>query len=262
MTFRFVVKENHMKTNKIVLIVVVALLYGYTNCRSQTSGFSLLNSDDKRSKALVKHLALPMTLCLSGVILNSGDSKNKFQSNVRSVFKGFRTHADDYLQYAPIIGVYTGELLGYKAQNNYWDRTKYLAMSEISMGIVVNVLKYTTKQLRPDNSSYNSFPSGHTAQAFTCATAMFMEYKDSNLWYASSGFLFAAATGALRMVNNRHWLPDVLLGAGVGTLSTSLIYYFKPFREWNPFEKTPIKSVSINPGINNNVQFGISIKLN
>jgi hypothetical protein len=42
-----------------------------------------------------------------------------------------------------------------------------------------------------------NIPSGHTAIAFTNATLLFQEYKDSNLWYASSGFVFATATAIL-----------------------------------------------------------------
>ena len=35
---------------------------------------------------------------------------------------------------------------------------------------VVHGLKKLTHQLRPDNSRNNSFPSGHTVQAFAAAT--------------------------------------------------------------------------------------------
>jgi membrane-associated phospholipid phosphatase len=52
--------------------------------------------------------------------------------------------------------------------------------------------------------------SGHTAIAFTNATLLFQEYKDSNLWYASSGFVFATATAILRIANNKHYSSDVL----------------------------------------------------
>jgi membrane-associated phospholipid phosphatase len=53
------------------------------------------------------------------------------------------------------------------------------------------------------------------------ATLLFQEYKDSNLWYASSGFVFATATAILRIANNKHYSSDVLAGAGftVGNFS-------------------------------------------
>jgi membrane-associated phospholipid phosphatase len=59
----------------------------------------------------------------------------------------------------------------------------------------------SSKEERPDGSNNLSFPSGHTAIAFTNATLLFQEYKDSNLWYASSGFVFAN-THILRIANN------------------------------------------------------------
>jgi membrane-associated phospholipid phosphatase len=76
---------------------------------------------------------------------------------------------------------------------------------------VVQITKNLVKEERPDGSNNLSFPSGHTAIAFTNATLL-QEYKDSNLWYASSGFVFATATAILRIANNKHYSSDVLAG--------------------------------------------------
>jgi membrane-associated phospholipid phosphatase len=65
--------------------------------------------------------------------------------------------------------------------------------------------------------------------AFGNATALFLEYKGDNIWYASSGFLFATATGVLRVANNRHWSGDVFTGAGLGIGITTLVHYWNPF---------------------------------
>ena len=81
---------------------------------------------------------------------------------------------------------------------------------------IVKTMKHTFKEERPDGSNQFSFPSGHTATAFTNAAVIFYEYKDANIWYASSGFLFAATTGFLRIANNKHYTSDVLAGAGIG----------------------------------------------
>ncbi len=48
-------------------------------------------------------------------------------------------------------------------------------------------------------------------------------------WYGVAGYSIAGATGALRMMNNKHWFSDVLAGAGVGILSTKLTYFVYPF---------------------------------
>ena len=44
-----------------------------------------------------------------------------------------------------------------------------------------------------------------------------------SIWYAIGGYTTATAVGALRILN-KHWLPDVLAGAGIGILSTNLVY--------------------------------------
>lgn len=89
----------------------------------------------------------------------------------------------------------------------------------------VNALKYTTKETRPDNSSNNSFPSGHTATAFMCATILHKEYGMISPWFSIGGYTFAGLTGITRQLNNRHWIGDVLVGAGIGMISTDLGYF-------------------------------------
>lgn len=57
------------------------------------------------------------------------------------------------------------------------------------------------------------------------AMMMHKEYGDRSPWYSISAFTVATATGISRILNNRHWLSDVLAGAGIGILSTELGYY-------------------------------------
>ena len=78
--------------------------------------------------------------------------------------------------------------------------------------------------MRPDGSTYNSFPSGHTATAFVGAEFMHQELGWHSPWYSFAGYTMATATGILRIANNRHWLGDVIAGAGIGMLTTKLSY--------------------------------------
>lgn len=97
------------------------------------------------------------------------------------------------------------------------------------MGVTVTGLKSITKVERPDDSSNNSFPSGHTANAFMGAEFLFQEYKDVSVQCAVSGYAVAAGTGVFRMYNNnRHWLTDVVAGAGIGILSAKAGYWLFP----------------------------------
>jgi len=58
---------------------------------------------------------------------------------------------------------------------------------------------------------------------------LWQEYKDVNIWYGISGYVVATGTGLFRMYNNRHWLSDVIMGAGIGILSTKVAYWAYPF---------------------------------
>jgi hypothetical protein len=98
-------------------------------------------------------------------------------------------------------------------------------MSYAIMAGFVNVIKNTAKEMRPDGSSANSWPSGHTATAFVGATLLHKEYGlTRSPWWSVAGYGVATATGVMRVLNNRHWISDVMSGAGLGILSTELGY--------------------------------------
>ena len=104
------------------------------------------------------------------------------------------------------------------------------ATSYLTMGILVNGLKYTVREPRPYNPNVrNSFPSGHTATAFMGAELVRMEYKDASVWYGLSAYVVASGIGVLRVWNERHWATDVLAGAGIGILSARVAYWLLPF---------------------------------
>lgn len=180
----------------------------------------------------------PVGLGLISVDLLRDSTKYGLQKIVRSVVADtFRTHADDYIHYVPVVTMYTADLFKVPARNTVWNQTKFLIMSEaITSGIVLS-LKYGLGIQRPNNGARNAYPSGHTSQAFVQSQVLFNEFRDTAPLLAASGFLFSIPTGILRVLNNRHWVPDVLLGAGIGMLVTNTIYYFEPLKDWNPFKK-------------------------
>ncbi|HTF19487.1 MAG TPA: hypothetical protein VK658_15525 [Chryseolinea sp.] len=78
----------------------------------------------------------------------------------------FSNHLDDYLQFAPIAGVYGLNLAGVKGKNDLANRTALLIKSELIVGVLAYSLKRITAVPRPDTGEPTSMPSGHTAQAF------------------------------------------------------------------------------------------------
>lgn len=85
-------------------------------------------------------------------------------------------HADDYIQYLPVVSNIGLEFLGAKAKHSFKERLIATATSYLAMGIMVNGTKLTIHEKRPDSPARNLFPSGHTATAFMGAELVRMEY--------------------------------------------------------------------------------------
>lgn len=181
-------------------------------------------------KLTYKSFIIPVSLITIGAILKSPSTQTSIQETARTTFGAdFQTEADNYLQFLPAAQALTGNFLGFESKHGLKQIATNLLISNVMVGGVTYIAKTAVHDLRPDGSSYNAFPSGHTATAFNNATLLFLEYKDSNICYASSGFLFATTTGVLRMANNRHWSGDVVAGAGIGIAIGTIVNYWNPF---------------------------------
>ncbi|HYM93481.1 MAG TPA: phosphatase PAP2 family protein [Chitinophagaceae bacterium] len=191
----------------------------------------------------IRSLTLPVSLIAYGFVTLDQPALKRLnvstKNEIREDHPRFRTHIDNYIQYSPAFAVYGLNALGVKGKNNFRDRTMLFLISEFFMGASVTLLKKVAHQLRPDSSDYYSFPSGHTATAFAGAEFLRQEYKDVSPWIGYAGYGIATITGILRMYNNKHWLSDVITGAGFGILSTRAAYWIYPsvkrklFREKN-----------------------------
>lgn len=174
-----------------------------------------------------KSMIAPASLITTGLLVIDEDefiSRTHIleERNENAIF--FNRHIDDYLQYAPAVAVFGLNTLGVKSKNTIVEETILLVKSELLMSAIVYTLKQTTDIQRPDGSTYNSFPSGHTAQAFVAATFLHKEYGHKSVWYSIGAYGAATTVGCMRVLGNRHWLSDVFVGAGIGILSTELVY--------------------------------------
>jgi membrane-associated phospholipid phosphatase len=137
----------------------------------------------------------------------------------------FKTGIDDYTQFfgpAMVVGLKLG---GYEGRSDWPRLLASAGMSYAIMAGFVNGIKYTAKEMRPDGSTANSWPSGHTATAFVGASLLHKEYGlTRSPWWSVAGYGVATATGVMRVLNNRHWISDVMSGAGIGIMSTELGY--------------------------------------
>lgn len=192
---------------------------------------SLKVKEVKQLEFNAKKLIIPSVLIGYGVAgLFSNDIKSlnvKIRDHIVAQNHD-KTTIDNYMQYVPAASVYVLGAVGIKGKNSLRDKTIILATATLIAGLTVSSLKTITKVERPDGSADNSFPSGHTANAFMGAEFLYQEYKESSMWYGVSGYIVATSTGVLRMYNNRHWLTDVAAGAGIGILSTKAAYWLYP----------------------------------
>lgn len=169
-------------------------------------------------------------LFVAGIIAKS--EKKSFRQDYentsarsRLIKYNFHNELDNYTQFAPMI-LSTGlNLAGVEGRSSFGRYLVSGVMSYAIMAAIVNPIKYTAKEMRPDGSTRNSWPSGHTATAFVSATILHKEYGlTRSPWYSVAGYGIATMTGVMRVLNNRHWVSDVLSGAGIGIFSTELAY--------------------------------------
>jgi membrane-associated phospholipid phosphatase len=170
---------------------------------------------------------MPTALIGAGLITSTDNEifdRYEIREERNSIAPTFRTHADDYLQFAPIATVVALNIAGVRGRHDPLNQALLVIKSELIMTAIVLPLKKLTRVPRPDTGAPTSFPSGHTAQAFVAATFLHLEYGKDYPLVSILGYTTAAGIGVLRVMNNRHWASDVFAGAGIGILSTNIAY--------------------------------------
>ncbi len=231
------------------MLFVFGLLLIEQTCYAQSDSSLVL----RRNKVKAKDFILPSSLCLTGILVKQTNFPIYLRDKVQNSSLRTHTSIDDYTRYIPVVEMYISDIFYKKSKNEVFHQTKNYILARLLTSFTTNRIKDWTQVTRPDGTE-RSFPSGHTSYAFTGATALYLEYRDKDKLLAYSGFAFATATGFMRITNNRHWVSDVITGAGVGMISTTLVWYLNPFGNWMPFKE---KRVSIYPFINNPNSFGI-----
>ena len=241
---------------KSKIIIALSLLICLKGNAQQKDSIQLLINDDKLT---YKQFIVPAVLITGGLVMKNTPMNKNLQTDFRRVLgEDFHNKIDNYIQYEALLQIYGGRYLGLKPKHDALQQTINIVVSNAIMGGIVQSMKFSYKELRPDGTDELSFPSGHTATAFTNASVLFYEYKEANIWYASSGYLFAAATGFLRIANNKHYTSDVLAGAGIGTAVGLAVSYWSPFKSLT-FGKNKTHAL-IYPQIGTNYGIGLLLK--
>lgn len=177
-------------------------------------------------------IALSVAMITYGVISIESDALKRLDYSTRDEllednymwYNGW----DNYFQFSPAALAFGLKLAGMESKYQLPDMFILYALSNALETSVVYTTKKLTGRERPDGSNYHSFPSGHTATAFVAAEFLHQEYGDKSIWISIGGYSMASLIGVSRVYNNKHWVSDVIAGAGVGILSTKMIYWLYP----------------------------------
>jgi membrane-associated phospholipid phosphatase len=236
-------KNAFLNSNLKNFILIFALfIRSAVNSYGQTTGSNKYFPLGTRDTLTLSKQIVPIALMTGGILL----FPSKISLRIQNSLPDTHTKIENYLQFAPIIILYSTDLTNLKHRNTAFNQTKYLAISELITGFIVLNLKRVTDVGRP-SLEVHSFPSGHSAQSFVGATVLYKELKDFNKPIAFSGYLFSTATAALRVTNNKHWVSDVLFGSGLGIIVTNLVYNIEPLKNWDPFHSN--NKISLLPEI-------------
>ncbi len=125
------------------------------------------------------------------------------------------TEAGDWIQIILPAGAFVTTLV-----LKDWQGSKEFLLGGGINIVAVHGIKELSGVGRPDESTYNSFPSGHTAAAFYGSAFIHRRYG----WkYAAPLYFAAMYVGYSRVYANRHWADDVFAGAVFGMVGN---WYF------------------------------------
>lgn len=194
-----------------------------------------------------KQLIAPLSAIVVGsvgLIPGSPVERLSFVTNREIEKHHYHTNVDEWLQYMPVAFHLGLGFTGVKSRHKFVDRVVVAATAYACEAILVNGIKYSVGEMRPDGTKRNSFPSGHTATAFTGAELVRIEYGNA---IGAAAYAVSTAVGVLRVTNNRHWVHDVIAGAGIGILSARVGYWMLPVWKRLFKIKENDKAVSVMP---------------
>jgi len=212
---------------------------------------SLLDSlpvvQDKKSR--LKPFIIPTALFTASIISWKSGFDDKVKEYRDDHHMDFNNKIDDQTQFATLGLAYLLPAFGLKPKNDIWNRTVLTAKSiVITLGITYS-LKNGINRERPSGIDH-AFPSGHTTFAFMGAEILHQEYKDTKPWVSYLGYGLASQVAIFRVLNNQHWLGDVLAAGAVGIAGTKLAYFTHKFK-WGRWFKFKNNNITLIPDFYN-----------
>ena len=101
-----------------------------------------------------------------------------------------------------------------KEKNNLSEKLEFSTLAMITNGVITELMKRSFGRVRPNGGCCKSFPSAHTSHSFTVATIADELYGNE---VGLVAYCLAALVATSRIHDNKHYLSDVIFGAGLGT---------------------------------------------
>lgn len=201
-------------------------------------------------------------LTAGGVVLGTAtlyfaekDANTYFTKQAKDVPQGIRDFGWYFGSPQNNYGITTGVyLFGLFTDNEKVRKTGVLMIaSATSAGIIQSLSKTIVGRARPDmdlgnhhfkpfanNSSYSSFPSGHTVLSFTTAYAIGKQFK--NPWIKSGIYAVGMVAPVSRLWEGKHWLTDVGLSMALSVAVVDGIdNYLKKEKKYTYADKDKIR---------------------
>ncbi|EKO3484705.1 phosphatase PAP2 family protein [Vibrio fluvialis] len=172
-----------------------------------------------------------------------------YSAHANSPYNAINESIDDSVVEAGDVLAIGIPAVGYFASwlHDDFEGATQLTLSALATQGIVEITKNTVGRYRPNSdlagASYKSFPSGHSAGAFSGAA--FLQTRYGSYWGipAYAGATFVAAS---RVHGRRHYADDVLAGAGIAILV-------------NQFIVSPYSSEGVSTSIYPNDEGGLSV---
>lgn len=222
----------HACLTRFFLMLFLTFSFG-TPCLAGELPFGTVQADDTLSVSSVdeaygNYRFSARKLIVPGVLVAAGAATIPIHDKLGEWGHPKPFRMDDYIQYVPVTAYMLAGFTGIRHRHNFWQRTQIAATAYLIETALVNAVKYSVREQRPDNGTHNSFPSGHTATVMVGAELCRLEYG----WKMGlCAYSVALVTAGLRVYNHRHWCNDVLAGAGIGILSANAAYWLYPLEQ-------------------------------
>ncbi len=184
------------------------------------------------------------------VMANDANIKNWFQQNRNSTTnqaaKGFQIIGNGSYCFPAMGALYLGGLIFKQPKIQYTGLQAFKSL--VIAGGITEVIKIVAERERPVQNNnpylfhgidkpsvYNSFPSGHTCDAFAMASVISSNVK--NKWWNIPIYAIATGVGLSRINDDKHWASDVMMGAAIGYGVGKIISHSGNF----PFQKAEQK---------------------